>query len=220
MKYIHSTDTSAVIEYVASTISSHLEEGEKVLWILSGGSGGKVCAEVSKHLTGPLNNLLATLSDERYVPQGHSDENWQQLLDYGFRLPGATVYRPIQGKNRQETASDLGNWIEQAYKDVSFKIGVFGIGVDGHTAGIKPGTSAVEAVGWATDFNGEDYERITMTLDAIRKLDEVVVQAMGADKAAILKQLLNEDIDVRQQPAQILKSVTKSIIFTDYRKEN
>ncbi|CAN5385608.1 hypothetical protein BH10PAT4_BH10PAT4_2700 [soil metagenome] len=220
MKYVYSIDTEPVIEYLASTISSQLADGKKVLWILSGGSGGKVCAEVSKRLTGPLNNLLATLSDERFVPQGHSDENWQQLLDAGFSVTGATVYRPIQGKDRGTTTRDLGRWIKQAYEDVDYKIGVFGIGTDGHTAGLKPGTFAVEAANWTTDFSGEDFERITMTFNAIEKLDEIVVQAMGADKATILNELLTKDIDIKQQPAQVLKSVAKSTIFTDYKKEN
>jgi 6-phosphogluconolactonase/glucosamine-6-phosphate isomerase/deaminase len=219
MKYIYSLDTEAVTDYLATTISSHLGADQKVLWVLSGGSGGKVCAEVSKRLTGPLDNLTTTLSDERYVPLGNADENWQQLLDDGFSVPGATTYRPIQGKDRATTTSDFGDWLERAFAYADYKIGLFGIGTDGHTAGIKPGTSAVEATGWATDFTGNDFERITMTLDAVRKLDEIVVQAMGADKAAVLDQLLHQDIDVKLQPAQVLKSVTASTLFTDYKEE-
>lgn len=216
MKYVHITDTEPVIEYLTSTISDHLAAGEKVLWILSGGSGGKVCAEVSKRLTGPLNNLTTTLSDERYVPEGDADENWKQLGDYGFSVPGATTYRPIQGKDRKTTAEDLGAFLKKAYSNTDFKIGLFGIGADGHTAGIKPGTSAVEATGWATEFSGDDFERITMTLDAVKQLDEIVVQAMGADKAPVLEQLLAHDIDIKVQPAQVLKSVEKSTLYTDY----
>lgn len=219
MKYIYSEDTQPVIEYLVSTISAHLASGEKVLWILSGGSGGKVCAEVSKLLTIPLNNLSTTLSDERYVPLGDKDENWQQLLDYGFSVPGATTYRPIQGKDRATTAQELGDWTKQAFADADYKIGLFGMGTDGHTAGIKPGTTAVKATGWATDFTGDDFERITMTLDAVKQLDEIVVQAMGKDKTAILNQLLNETIDPQIQPAQVLKSVMKSTLFTDYKEE-
>lgn len=220
MKYIHITNTDPVIDYLATTISSHLASGEKVLWILSGGSGGKVCAEVSKRLTASLDNLVTTLSDERYVPLNDPDENWKQLIDYGFSVPGATTYRPIQGKDRATTAHELGEFIEKAYSDADYKIGLFGIGADGHTAGIKPGTTAVEADSWATDFSGDDFERITMTFNAVKQLDEIVVQAMGADKAAILKQLLNEDIDSKIQPAQVLKSVKNSTLFTDYEGEN
>ncbi len=219
MKYIHVTNTEPATTYLADTINSHLAAGEKVLWILSGGSGGKVCAEVSKRLTGDLSGLITTLSDERYVPLNNPDENWKQLTDYGFSVPGALTYRPIQGKDRAQTAADLGSWMEAQFPQADYKIGLFGMGADGHTAGLKPGTSAVTATGWATEFTGNDFERITMTFDAIKQLDEIVVQAMGEDKTQALKTLLNEDVALSTQPAQILKSVQKSTLFTDYKEE-
>ncbi|MDB5167617.1 MAG: hypothetical protein JWN26_762 [Candidatus Saccharibacteria bacterium] len=219
MKYVYATDTESVISYLADTISSHLAAGEKVLWILSGGSGGKVCAEVSKRLTGDLSNLITTLSDERYLPLGDPDENWQQLLDFGFSVPGALTYRPIENKDRASTTTDLGEWLKEQFPRADYKIGVFGIGTDGHTAGLKPGTPAVDATGWTTALTGSDFERITMTFEAIKQLDEIVVQAMGTDKTAILYSLLHEDIEIKTQPAQVLKSVTKSTLFTDYKEE-
>ena len=219
MKYIYTTSTEPVISYVADAINSHLAAGQKVLWILSGGSGGKVCAEVSKYLTGDLSGLTATLSDERYVPLNDNDENWKQLIDFGFSVPGALTYRPIQGKNREETTVDFGDWLKDQFPRADYKIGVFGMGTDGHTAGLKPDTSAVNATGWTTAFTGNDFERITMTFDAIKQLDEVVLQAMGADKTAILDSLLHEDLSIKTQPAQVLKSVAQSTIFTDYKEE-
>jgi len=219
MKYIYTTDTEPVIQYLTAAISSHLATGEKVLWILSGGSGGKVCIEVSKRLTGDLSGLITTLSDERFVPVGDPDENWQQLLDGGFSVPGAKTYRPLQGKNRATTATDFGAWIETAFARADYSIGLFGIGTDGHIGGLKPGTSAVDATGWATDFKGNDFERITMTFDAIKQLDEVVLQAMGPDKTVVLDTLLHQDVPITTQPGQILKSFSTSTIFTDY-KEN
>ncbi len=218
MNYVHVTDTEPATKYLAETISSHLAAGEKVLWILSGGSGGKVCAEVSKQLKGDLSNLATTLSDERYVPLGDPDENWQQLLDYGFSVPGATTYRPIQGKDRATTAADLGEWLKTQYDQTDYKIGLFGMGTDGHTAGLKPDTTAVTASGWATDFSGNDFERITMTFGAIKQLDEVVIQAMGDDKTEVLDILIHQDLPPETQPAQILKSVAKSTLFTDYKE--
>jgi len=218
MKYVYSPDTTAVIKYLTETISSHLVAGEKVLWILSGGSGGIVCAEVSKQLTGPLDNLVTTLSDERFVPLGDPDENWQQLIDSGFSVPGATVYRPIQSADRATTAANLGKWMEEQFPLADYRIGLFGVGVDGHIGGLKPGTTAVEATGWATDFTGDDFERITMTFNAIKHLDEVVLQAMGTDKTAVIDQILHSDMPITTQPAQILKTFDKSTIFTDYKE--
>ncbi len=219
MKYVHTTDTEPAIQYLTDVITDHLAQGEKVLWILSGGSGGKVCMEVSKRLTGDLSGLITTLSDERYVPVGDPDENWQQLIDGGFSVPGALTYRPLQGLDRETTTKQLGDWLEKQFAASDFKIGLFGMGADGHTAGIKPQTSAVEASGWTTAFTGNDFERITMTFDAIKQLDEVVLQAMGADKTEALNILLHKDIPFATQPAQVLKTIATSTIFTDYEEK-
>lgn len=219
MDYIHTTTTEPVIEHLIGTLTQRLSDGQRVLWLLSGGSGAKVCLEVAKGLTDmPLDTLFVTLSDERYGPIGHPDENWQQLLDNGFALPGATLYRPLIGKDRGETARAFGDRLQQYIHAVDYRIGLFGVGPDGHTAGIKPRTSAVDAPGWTTDFIGEDFERITMTFAAVRHLDEVVIQAMGPDKASTLDQLLHTDTSPSVQPAQVLKQVKKSTLYTDYKE--
>ena len=218
MKYVHITSIDPVAIYLSNVLIDMLNSGKKVLWLMSGGSGGKVCVEVSKRLAETnLENLYVTMTDERFGPVGHASENWQQLLDDGLSLPGAKLYRPLIGLDRQSTTTQFGQWLEGTYSKVDYKIGLFGIGTDGHTAGIKPIESVVNADGWAVDFDGHDFERITMTFDAISKLDEAVMQAMGADKAQVLDDFLNNDIDPKIQPVQILKSVNKLTVFTDYQ---
>ena len=178
-----------------------------------------MCLEVAKHLQDvDMSRLYVTLSDERYGDIGHKDENWQQLLDAGFSLPAATLYRPLQGLDREETTKHFAAWLEAQIEATDYAIGLFGIGPDGHTAGIKPGSPATEATAWAASFTGADFERITMTFPAIEALNEAVIQAMGPDKAATIDQLLHSDVDFALQPAQVLKQVKKSTLYTDYRE--
>lgn len=217
MKYIYSQDASGVVGDVADTIYNLLKNGKKVLWLLSGGSGGKVCIEIAGWLTDlPLENLFVTLSDERFVPVGDPDENWQQLLDMGLDLPGANLYRPLNGKDRSQTTADFMEWLNATKSEVDYTIGVFGIGSDGHTAGIKPGSIAVTSDQTAADFTGEDFERITITPTFIKTMDEAAVQVFGAEKHQVIAELLNGNLPVDQQPAQILKQVAKSTLYTDY----
>ena len=218
MKYIHIDSTEPVTTYLTDTIKDKLSSGQSVLWLLSGGSSGEVCIDVSKRLRSEnLENLYVTMTDERFGPVGHANENWQKLLDDGLDLPGAKLYRPLIGMDRASTTTQFAHWLENKFEDVDYTIGVYGVGTDGHTAGIKPVPSAVNADGWAVDFDGHDFERITMTFDAISRLDEAVMQAMGADKAQVLDDFLNKDIDSKVQPVQILKSVNKLTVFTDYQ---
>lgn len=217
MEYLPSDDPiTAAAEHLARVIKDHLDTGDQVFWLLSGGSGIKVVLKTAQLLTGvDLSRLSATLSDERYGAVGHIDENWQQLLDGGLNLPGATLYRPLVDQDRTTTTDEFGAWIMQQMTTAHYKIGLFGIGSDGHTAGIKPHSDAVKTTAWAESFTGDDFERITITPLTISQLDEAVIQASGSDKIPALKTLLYDSIDIADQPAQILKSVPKCTLYTD-----
>ena len=210
---------NAAAEQLAASIKKHLIAGEHVLWLLSGGSGINVVLEADKRLSGvDLTNLSVTLSDERYGTTGHPDENWQQLLDGGMILNGATLYRPLIGEDCEKTTDAFGAWIMQVMSAADYKIGLFGIGSDGHTAGIKPHSPAVEASAWAKCYQGDDFERITISPLVISQLDEAIVQATGQDKIPTLRTLVHESIDVNEQPAQALKSVPVCPLFTNNKE--
>lgn len=217
MEYTYSNDASVAVKYVADTISGLLKSGKKVLWLLSGGSGAKVCIDIANRL-GPdsLGNLYVTLSDERFVPVGHADENWRQLLDLGLNLPSANLYRPLNSKDIQQTTDDFIEWLDVTKSKVDYTIGVFGMGADGHTAGIKPGSEAIYSKASAAYFTGEDFKRITITPVFIKTMDNAVLQVFGAEKHKAVEQLLNSDLSVGRQPAQILKQVPSSKLYTDY----
>lgn len=216
MNYKHVSDIEPVAAYLADVIGEHLDAGERVLWLVSGGSGVHVGLRAAELLIGrALNGLSVTLTDERYVPLGDSDENWQQLLDGGFTLPGTELYRPLTGADRAVATQAFGVWLDERLTVADYRIGLFGIGTDGHTAGIKPSSPAITATGVTTDFTGEDFERVTMTFPAIERLDEVVLQAFGDEKSRVLEQLLHEDLPLDEQPAQVLKRVPRCTLFTD-----
>jgi 6-phosphogluconolactonase/glucosamine-6-phosphate isomerase/deaminase len=220
MNYIHTeAPILAAATHLAQTIQEHLAAGEHVLWLLSGGSGAKVVLETDRLLSNTdLTNLSVTLSDERFGTVGHLDENWQQLLDGGMKLEGATLYRPLIGEDRVKTTDEFGAWIMQVASAADYKIGLFGIGADGHTAGIKPHSTAVDPSAWANSFTGDDFERITITPLTISQLDEAVIQASGVDKTAVLKKLIHETIEVADQPAQSLKTIQKCTLYTDCKE--
>lgn len=218
MRTIYKSDPIyATSHHLAQAISTQLAAGKKVLWLLSGGSGLAACIQTAILLSvHDCRNLKVTLTDERYGPVGHADENWQQLMSGGnFNLPGATLYRPLTGQSREETAEAFNTWLEEAIRESDYKIGLFGIGTDGHTAGIKPGSVAISSSKLAVDYEGEDYERITMTTLAIGKLDEIVIQASGEGKTKALSDLIGKVLSVRYQPAQVLKENPNCTLYTN-----
>ncbi len=221
MKYIYTeTPIEAAANDLAKTLVSHLNNKEKVLWLLSGGSSIPIAIQASQQLKGrDLSNLIVSLTDERYGDVGHSEENWQQLIDGGLDLGGATVYRPLVGKDIIKTTELFNDWLAKQFATVNYAIGIFGMGSDGHTAGIKPHSPAVKSVNLASSFTSDDFRRITINFVAIAKIDEAVIQASGTNKKQILHDLLYYEVPIEDQPAQILKTIPNATIYTNNPKE-
>lgn len=222
VEYIYSNKPIEVTtDIIANNIVDHLGAGKKVLLLLSGGSNISVAVKLFQKLSHKdLSELSVSLTDERYGQIGHKDENWQQLLDAGFNPGNALAYRPLNNGTIQQTDSMFNSWLESQIKSVDYIIGIFGVGSDGHTAGIKPLSPASSSTRLVTFFEGEDFKRVTISFNAIRKIDEAIVQASGSDKAGVLKELLTEDLPITQQPAQILKEVPKLTIISNNKEED
>jgi 6-phosphogluconolactonase/glucosamine-6-phosphate isomerase/deaminase len=209
------TENSA--DSLALSISTQLNSGKPVLFLVGGGSGIAVSVKVSEILEKNLNqkNLTIMPTDERYGPVGHPDSNWQQLTEKGFSLPDAKLIPVLRGEDTITTTQKFAQTLKEEFSKDSYKIGLFGIGADGHTAGILPGSDAVDSPDLAYTYKTPTFERITMTPKAILQLDEIVLYAEGKNKWKTLTEL-KQDKDIHEQPAQILKKVKKLKIFTDY----
>jgi len=219
MNFIEISSPEPVVAEITRTLAKHLTAGEKVTWLVPGGSSIIIVARVSQNLVAEnlsLENLSVTLTDERYGYVGNPDENWFQLDQAGFSLPGATTYRVLQsGLDRDQTTEKYAEALESLLTNSDFNIGFFGIGADGHTAGIKPHMIDMDTESFATSYRGADYERITMTPRAIGLLNRIYVYAMGNEKASALREFYNEDILPAEQPAQVLKQVADLTLYTD-----
>lgn len=219
--YIYTNDPiEQSVTATTKIIKDHLIKGEQVLWLLSGGSGITVAVEVSKRLRLlDLSKLFVSLTDERYGIIDHDDENWKQLLDAGFILPKANLYRPLIGKDIVTTTVAFGDWLFTQLEKSDFKIGFFGIGIDGHTAGIKPHSSAITSPNLTASFIGSDFTRITITFSTIKQLDVAIVQASGKNKLPVIHSLFTSNQSLDNQPAQIFKELPHATLYTD-NKEN
>lgn len=218
MEY-HQAAVSKAIEKAATQLLSHLRNGNKVLWLLSGGSGGDVCVQISKQLAEhDLSNLFVTMSDERYGVVGHKDENMQQLLNDGLTLPGATIYRPLYGASLEDTVTTYAEWLTATSAHVDYRFAILGVGSDGHTSGIKPHSVAVSSPDAAVGYKSNDFTRITTTVGFLTTLDEAVVQAYGADKHTVINQLLHSNSQIDDAPMMVIRQIPKVTVFSDTKE--
>lgn len=217
VEFIKINSITPVVDYLTDTISNALVQGKQVLWLVPGGSSITIAAEVSKKLQSyPVDKLYVTLTDERYGDVGHADSNWLQLEQAGFNLPEANLRPVLIGQDFANTVAEFGKVIDKDMQAVDFSIGFFGIGPDGHTAGILPDSPAVSDIALTSGYDAGVFKRVTITGNAIDRLDEAVVYGVGEDKWPVIDQL-DTDLPVNQQPAQMLKAVPRLIIFNDHK---
>lgn len=213
MKYVQIQTVDTVIDHVVDTLSSHLLSGERVVWLLSGGSAIEPQVRIAQALQKlDVTHLHVGLVDERYGPVGHKDENYLQLMNALFPF---YVSRVLSGKSGPDTAKSFGAKTKKALREADFSLGIFGIGADGHTAGIKPGSPAATSTEPAIFYEWDDHQRITLAPPTLRQLDEAIIYAVGTEKAETLRTLMQKDSSISDQPAQLLKSVKSCTLFTD-----
>lgn len=208
-----------VVRYLADSINHHLENHQKVLWLVPGGSAMDVAVQASRDLADKnLDLLTITLTDERYGPIYHKDSNWFQLKIKGFNLQKAKLLAVLNGESLQITAQKYSQILNQQLKNADYSIALGGMGPDGHIFGIKPRSPAVDTKEDVVGYKWTDYERLTPTIKLLKKLDEVIIYAVGSEKHHQLD-LLDQSIDPQTQPAQLLKQLNHVTIFNDYRGE-
>ena len=197
-------------------ISRLLAEDKKVLWIISGGSNIGIEATIMRQLDqSKTNNLMIILGDERYGQKGHKDSNEQQLEANGFYIGNATLTPILEEKPLADTTEDYGHKLSQLFEWADEVIGQFGIGDDGHTAGVLPGSVGVENKEMAVSYRAEDFTRVTMTLESIKKLTKAYVFCFGKSKQTAISNLKDRTSDINDCPSLVFYNIPSVYVYND-----
>lgn len=205
---------------LADKIGESLQKNNKVLWLLSGGSNISISIEALNLLKNNFGNKLkellsVTLTDERYGPVGHADSNWQQLSEAGFDFNLCKKVVPVlTDASLEETTRSFSENYQQLTCGSDIIIGQFGIGSDGHTVGVLPGTIGVTDTDIACGYISEKFIRISLTLSVIKHIQLAMIFAFGPDKREVIEILQSKEIPLNIMPAQILKKVSESCLYS------
>lgn len=220
MVFIKANGPSEGRQYLVQALLGALGKNLKTLWLVSGGSNAPLAAEVLRALPdNKLVNLTVAMVDERYGKVGHPDSNQYKLSEAGFDFSRVN-FAPILGQERlslYQTADTYENRLQAMFKESDKIIGQFGIGEDGHTAGILPHSAACRIDDrLVIGYRGPDFERVTLSFPAIKQVDEAYIFAYGEEKSQVLHSLYEKDLALANQPAQIFRqSQAKSFIINN-----
>jgi 6-phosphogluconolactonase len=154
--------------------------------------------------------------DERTVPPTHADSNYRMaretLLDH-VTIPPDNIHR-MQGElppNDAARAYDAElrtafGLTDPASAPPQFDLLILGMGDDGHTASLFPGTAALnEHTRWvvANEVPQQDTWRITLTWPVLNAAKHVLFLVTGANKQAALQAVFGDDVDARPPAAGI-----------------
>ena len=220
------TDPAAVAGDTLTT-RIHARGNNPTLLLLAGGSALAVLDHIDPQILGP--HLTIMMMDDRFSIEP-AVSNYLQFAMSSFGIQatqaGVTIVNglPRSTNDPLETyAARLNTTLTELITEGVYTIALFGIGTDGHTAGIFPMNESDFAATYEVsdsmivpifDAPNEYRERISITPTFIRNhINESYVYAVGSEKQAVISRT-NGHAPIHELPARI-HADTNAILFTD-----
>jgi 6-phosphogluconolactonase len=193
---------------------------------LSGGSTPKSLYSLlgAQHATFDWERTFLFFGDERHVPPDHPDSNYRMVneaLLMKIPIPAENVFR-VQAENPDaataalEYENDLRRFFAlQSGEFPRFDLILLGMGPDGHTASLFPGSEGLKEqsrlviANWVEKFN---THRLTFTFPVLNHAAEVVFVASGPDKADMVRQVL-EGKHTPPYPSQQVQPIDGTLLW-------
>jgi len=152
--------------------------------------------------------------DERTVPPDHADSNYRMANETMLSLvpvPAKNVHRMNGVGDAAASASEYESELRAFFGDLAWPrldLVMLGMGDDGHTASLFPGSAALEEQqAWVVANWVEKFQtwRITLTAPAINAARRVLFLVTGAGKADRLREVLKGERDPARLPSQLIQ---------------
>lgn len=203
---------TAAQEFHRLTESAVQERGRFAV-ALSGGNTPRAVYSLlaSEHKELPWDRIHIFFGDERHVPPDHPDSNFRmasESLVSKVPIPEKNVHRVRVELDVEAAAAEYDQQLCDFFHLTNhdwprFDLIFLGIGDDGHTASLFPGSQALAETSRRVVANWVEKLqtfRITLTFPVLNHAAEVVFLVSGAGKAQILSQVLRPG--ARKFPAQ------------------
>ncbi len=243
-------DTKALVEDAASFVAEQAKESIDrrgyFTFVLSGGNTPESLysrlAQLPYKKTIHWDRVFVFWGDERFVPKNDSSSNYRmakEVLLSKVPIPDENIF-PIPGLGEAESSQNAASLYEARLRDFfasnkmsgkkpgkisgalpSFDVTLLGVGEDGHTASLYPGSPALEEKKrWVLAVTAPDYapvkQRITLTLPVLNNSKNILFLVSGARKEKILNTLFNKQSEENaSSPAALIKPSGDLYWYTD-----
>jgi 6-phosphogluconolactonase len=152
--------------------------------------------------------------DERHVPPDHKDSNYRMAAEalfnkIGSLVPAANLHRILaENPDAYQVAADYAREVENFFGKGNaprFDLILLGMGPDGHTASLFPGTTGLRerdtlvAAAFIEKFN---TYRVTFTPPLLSSAAAILFLVGGKDKAEVLQKVLEGPSEPDRYPSQ------------------
>ena len=219
-----------VAEWIFNYITKTLQQQDRFSIVLSGGNTpkklyGLLVSEKYKNKI-DWSKLHIFFGDERYVPFDDERNNakmaYDNLLNF-VSVPASQIHVMRTDIPPQESADEYEKILRQYFSftadyspltthlsPLTFDLVLLGMGDDGHTLSLFPGTSVIhEKEKWCTYLwlAQQNMYRITLTASIVNQSSCVAFLVTGNNKAKALCEVLKGEYNPDKYPSQIIQPV-------------
>lgn len=219
---------AAVVRFIQIAREA-IEARDQFTVALSGGSTPK--ALYTLLATEPWHNQIdwdqvhLFWGDERHVSPSDASSNFrmtQERLLSQVPIPPENVHRiKAENSDAQVVADEYEQDLEKFFQlgehqFPRFDLVMLGMGSNGHTASLFPGTDAVHeqsrlvVAPWVEELH---TDRITLTPPVINNAREIIFFVTGIEKAATLQAVLEGEYQPDRLPAQIVRPTQGKVVW-------
>ena len=217
-------------EMMVSLALKKLQSKESFAVALSGGSTPKnmfaiLANDAALRNQMPWDRVHFFWGDERHVPPDHTDSNYRMTNEAMLSrvpVPPENIHRiraenPDAGKAAEDYEQELRGFFKLETEQLPpFDCVFLGMGPDGHTASLFPGTKALHererlvVSNWVDKF--QSY-RITMTTPVLNNADIVIFLVSGEEKAEPLRVVLEGEKQTDLFPSQLIEPTHGKLLW-------
>lgn len=208
--------TRALARHVVQLASDAISARGRFTWALAGGSTPRelyeLLASPEFRSTIDWSKVEIFWGDERCVPPISPESNFKmahEALLGRVPVPESQVHRMAGELEPQLAAEQYDAVLRRTFPAAQFPdvppvfdLILLGMGDDGHTASLFPGSAALEEMAhWASPAKKGDQWRLTLTFPVLNAAREVAFLVTGAPKQAILRNVVEIKGGVASWPA-------------------